>query len=111
MSDQDEIEQGYRDAMSRKMKPTTTGYTPGPVETLARLSIQSDRYQSDMDFRDAVDAVIGHLVYDSAPDLLEACKFSLHTLQHLTSHEYSLGGDQLLRVQLDSVIRKAEGRP
>ena len=37
----------------------TTKHPPGPVETLARLALQSDRYRDDPDFRDAVDAVLG----------------------------------------------------
>jgi hypothetical protein len=41
--------------------------TPGPCETLARLSLQSERYQKDAEFREAVDAVLGHPVYDHAP--------------------------------------------
>lgn len=47
---------------------------PGPVETLARLALQSDRYASDPGFRDAVDAVLGNSQYDAAPDLLAALK-------------------------------------
>lgn len=47
-------------------------HTPGPVETLARLSLQSQRYVEDADYRDAVDAVLGHPVYDASPALLAA---------------------------------------
>ena len=47
-------------------------HTPGPVETLARLTIQSARYGGDPDFRDAVDTVLGNPVYDAAPELLAA---------------------------------------
>ena len=44
----------------------------GPVETLARLSLQSKRYTDDYDFRVAVDAVLGVPQYDAAPKLLAA---------------------------------------
>ena len=47
-------------------------HTPGPIETLARMCIQSNCYREDADFRDAVDAVIGQPKYDAAPELLEA---------------------------------------
>jgi hypothetical protein len=56
-------------------------HTPGPCETLARLALQSDRYQNDADFRDAVDAVLGHPVYEAAPALLEACEFLFTVLE------------------------------
>jgi hypothetical protein len=46
-------------------------HTPGPVEILARLALQDDRYHRDMDFRDAIDNVIGNPVWDAAPDLLD----------------------------------------
>ena len=49
-----------------------SGNDIGPVETLARLALQSGVYHSDMDFRDAVDAVLGNPVYDAAPDLKHA---------------------------------------
>lgn len=49
-------------------------HTPGPVETLARLSIQSLRYVPDEEFRNAVDAVIRKPMYDAAPDLLAIAK-------------------------------------
>lgn len=46
--------------------------TPGPCETLARLALQSNRYRDDADFRDAVDSVLGHKVYDAALAMREA---------------------------------------
>ncbi len=49
-----------------------SGSDIGPVETLARLAIQSNRYRDDAEFRDAVDAVIGQPIYDAAPDLKQA---------------------------------------
>ena len=49
-------------------------HAPGPVELLARVSIQSKRYQFDGEYRDAVDNVIGNPLYDAAPELLEALK-------------------------------------
>jgi hypothetical protein len=49
-----------------------SAHTPGPVETLARLAIQSERYVQDEEFRLAVDAVIGRPFYDAAPALLSA---------------------------------------
>jgi hypothetical protein len=44
----------------------------GPVETLARLVLQSDIYMSDSEVREAVDNVIGVPLYDMAPELYEA---------------------------------------
>ena len=49
---------------------TEDKFAPGPVETLARLCLQSDRYRGDADFREAVDAVLGMVIYDAAPDLM-----------------------------------------
>ena len=49
---------------------TAAMHTPGPVETLARLCMQSSRYHEDGEFRDAVDAVLGRAVFNAAPDLL-----------------------------------------
>lgn len=49
-------------------------HTPGPVESLARLALQTEAFDSDPDFRDAVHAVLGISVYDAAPDLLRVCR-------------------------------------
>lgn len=49
-----------------------TPFPIGPVETLARLAMQSDRYVNDRDFRNAVDTVFNVPVFDAAPDLLVA---------------------------------------
>jgi len=60
---------------------STDRYAPGPVETLARLAIQSDRYSTDPEFRVAVDAVLGKLIFDAAPELhtaLHACVDALN---------------------------------
>ena len=56
-------------------------FTPGPVEILARMCIQSNRYREDADFRDAVDAVIGQPKYDAAPELLEALEQAVTSMQ------------------------------
>ena len=50
-------------------------YTPGPVEMLARLSLQSQRYVNDPEYRDAVDAVLGCPQYDAAPALVAALEW------------------------------------
>lgn len=49
-------------------------HTPGPVETLARIAMQREDYRTDMDLRDAVDAVLGKPIYDASPLMLEALK-------------------------------------
>ncbi|MBO6901412.1 MAG: hypothetical protein JJ864_08700 [Rhizobiaceae bacterium] len=46
----------------------------GPVETLARLCIQSNRYRDDADFREATDAVLGKPMYDAASEMLDALR-------------------------------------
>ena len=76
----------------------SAAHTPGPVEILARLCLQSDRYTTDMDFRDAVDAVIGRPVYDAAPELLEALKDA-----------YPYVDNERLRRRIGAVICKTEG--
>ena len=63
----------------RKIEPRSSdsiqdASEPGPCETLARLAMQSERYRDDEEFRLAVDAVIGHPVYDAAPELVEAVR-------------------------------------
>lgn len=56
----------------------------GPVETLARYVLQSELYRSDMDVRDAVDAVLGDPIYDAAPEMHKALS-ALHQIAELTT--------------------------
>lgn len=73
-------------------------HTPGPVETLARLSLQSQRYVDDPEYRDAVDAVLGCPQYDAAPALLAA-------LEAIEQIPYSL--DDPERCQIGRIARAA----
>lgn len=50
-----------------------------------------------------------HLIA-SAPDLLEACKVALDTLEKMTTADFEIGHDRLIRDMLKTAIAKAEGR-
>ena len=90
-----------------------SAHTPGPVETLARLAIQSDRYTSDEEFCIAVDAVIGKPVFDAAPDLLAELKaVEAHLQAYVAVIEYGGGSASTSAARLASVravISKATG--
>lgn len=79
--------------------------TLGPVQTLARLAIQSNRYRDDPDFRDAVDDVLNVDVYDAAPDMLAALKASNDKLEAILFEP----NHPLLKANR-SAIARAEGR-
>lgn len=78
-------------------------HTPGPCETLARLAIQSQWYQVDADFRDAVDAVLGHPVYDAAPALLEV-------LTRFVNGHHSPDTYEALMADARAILRAVEER-
>ena len=75
----------------------TLPYEPGPVETLARLAIQSERYGSDPAFRDAVDAVLSYRVFDAAPTMLEALEdlvpLAAQAMLDADEQEYDIDGE------------------
>ncbi len=82
----------------------------GPVQTLARLAIQSERYRDDADFRHAVDNVLNVPVYDAAPELLELLK-ALHSCHRaFSSNDNWTVLDDEAREAAENVIDKAEGR-
>lgn len=63
-----------------------TKHTLGPVEALARLSLQSERYSLDAEFHRAVDAVLGNPIYDAGPGLLKACKAAFLRFNQQNGH-------------------------
>jgi hypothetical protein len=77
---------------------------------LARLAFQSERYANDVEFRDAVDAVLGRPVFDAAPRLLEATKNLVRYLEEgrpTTSEGDALLGRGYLQAKI--AIAKVEG--
>lgn len=81
----------------------------GPVETLARYVLQSELYHSDMDVRDAVDAVLGQPIYDAGPDLTEELKAARKTMRNCQGAvETNQVGDKNVRGQLKRGIRRID---
>jgi hypothetical protein len=90
-------------------------YTPGPVQMLARLSIQSARYQIEPEFAAAVDILLNSTVYDVAPEYHAIAIDSLPILEAVLEDREESNGeeDEVLRDLIDrlrAAIAKAEGR-
>lgn len=77
---------------------------PGPVELLARLALQSDRYRDDIDFQEAVDNVLGVPVYDAAPALLALIKRSYRSIAECPKTQREID----LLAELHAAIEAAE---
>lgn len=87
-----------------------SAHTPGPVEMLARLAIQSERYVRDEEYQIAVNAVIGKPVFDAAPALLAALQAVLHDCENLDMVESNEPGrDAGPWLMATNAIAKATG--
>ena len=53
-------------------------HTPGPIQSLCRLALQTESYQQDLDFAEAVVRVLNDPVWDAAPNMLEALERIAH---------------------------------
>ncbi len=74
---------------------------PGPCQTLAGLALQSERAQSDGEFRLAVERVLSQAdLYDAAPALLEFAQWALN---------YAREDNDPLAVKARAVIALAQG--
>ena len=85
-----------------------SAHTLGPVETLARLAIQSNQYVEDEEFSIAVDAVIGKPVFDAALDLLAALVEMVEIAELTIGWQVPKGANGPL-IQARAAIAKAEG--
>ena len=78
----------------------------GPVETLARLVLQSDLYSGNKYVRDAVDNVIGDPKFDAAPELYEAL---VEAISELEQCEAELTGEGYNNPKFNAILAKARG--
>lgn len=88
-----------------------TSHTPGPCETLARLTLQTNEYHNSSELKEAVDNVFGNPLFDSAPNLLTTCKATLLCLHNLRTDQLTREDGFLLltaREILATAIRNAE---